>query len=301
MGVPGLFDSNIKVHFAGSDGEETFYAALSAARTNYRLYSCYKYIVGKRPDSDFRLPDGHVIKDQDNVNRHVIQDSGLFTLMFGAGKGQRQTRDSLTVWQDCLIAFVKQNGLRASCVETDCQKVLGVEDAWYFRERMKRLLPNRQINVFHFEDGNKGLDRLIDFSDYIAISVPELRLIKPKTFREDTRYLTHYIKNRKPEIDIHLLGCTDLRMISQNWFCTSADSTSWLSGVKFGHFHDGNRMGHVNEFRADLVQERMATIKRLLEQRQVALKPKTLQYCTNASLCATICKQRYEQAAGPQN
>ena len=45
---------------------------------------------------------------QDTVNRHVIQDSGLFTLMFGAGKGQAQTLESLTEWQDKLIAFVSR-------------------------------------------------------------------------------------------------------------------------------------------------------------------------------------------------
>lgn len=92
---------------------------------------------------------------------------------------------------------MQQNNLRCTCVELDCQKVLGVREAWYFRERMKKLLDNPQINVFHFEDGMRGLDSMIDFSDYIALSIPELRIIKPKTFREDTRYLTHYIKNRK--------------------------------------------------------------------------------------------------------
>ena len=223
LGVRELFDNNIKVHFAGSDGGEIFYAALLAAQTKYRLFSCYKYILKCRPDDDFRLPADHVIRVQDTVNRHVIQDSGLFTLMFGAGKGQTQTLESLTEWQDKLIAFVQQNNLRCTCVELDCQKVLGVREAWYFRERMKKLLDNPQINVFHFEDGMRGLDSMIDFSDYIALSIPELRIIKPKTFREDTRYLTHYIKNRKPEIDIHLLGCTDVKMIAQNSFCTSAD------------------------------------------------------------------------------
>lgn len=202
LGVRELFDNNIKVHFAGSDGGEIFYAALLAAQTKYRLFSCYKYILKRRPDDDFRLPADHVIRVQDTVNRHVIQDSGLFTLMFGAGKGQTQTLESLTEWQDKLIAFVQQNDLRCTCVELDCQKVLGVREAWYLRERMKKLLDNPQINVFHFEDGMRGLDSLIDFSDYIALSIPELRIIKPKTFREDTRYLTHYIKNRKPEIDI---------------------------------------------------------------------------------------------------
>lgn len=151
-----MFDRNIKVHFAGSDGQENFHAALTAAGTRYRLYSCYRYLVNKPVDGDFRLPEDHVLKVEERTNRQVIQDSGLFTLMFGAGKGQRQTREGLTQWQDKLIAFVEQNGLRAVCVEIDCQKILGVEDAWYFRERMRRRLKNRQINVFHFEDGRRG-------------------------------------------------------------------------------------------------------------------------------------------------
>ena len=300
LGVRELFDNNIKVHFAGSDGGEIFYAALLAAQTKYRLFSCYKYFLKRRPDDDFRLPADHVIRVQDTVNRHVIQDSGLFTLMFGAGKGQTQTLESLTEWQDKLIAFVQQNDLRCTCVELDCQKVLGVREAWYLRERMKKLLDNPQINVFHFEDGMRGLDSLIDFSDYIALSIPELRIIKPKTFREDTRYLTHYIKNRKPEIDIHLLGCTDVKMIAQNSFCTSADSTSWLSGVKYGWFDDGNQKAHINKFRKDLIEQRLSSVRTITESSFFFFFDKTLLYRARASLCATICKQKYTRAAGSQ-
>lgn len=91
-----MLGRNVKIHFAGSDGEENFYAALNAADTRYRLYSCYKYIVSKKPDDDFKLPEGHVIVDQCRTAKHVIQDSGLFTLMFGAGKGQKQTISTLT-------------------------------------------------------------------------------------------------------------------------------------------------------------------------------------------------------------
>ena len=43
-------------------------------------------------------------------------------------------------------------------------------------------IPNRIINVFHIEDGQKGLDRLIEYSDYIALSVPELRILKKKEY-----------------------------------------------------------------------------------------------------------------------
>lgn len=212
-----MLGSNVKVHFAGSDGSKENFCALVAADTRYRLYSCYNYIVNKKPDDDFRLPEDDIILEQQKQQKHVIQDSGLFTLMFGASKGQQQTISTLTEWQDKLIAFVKQNHITASCVEIDCQKVLGPEEAWYFRQRMRDLLPeNKQINVFHFEDGLKGLDRLIEFADYIAVSVPEWRIVKPATHKQDIRYITHYIKNKKPEIDIHLLGCTDFKIIRKH-------------------------------------------------------------------------------------
>ena len=123
---------------------------------------------------------------------------------------------------------------KGTVVEVDCQKVLGVEKAWEFREKMKTDLPNnRQINVFHKEDGQKGLDRLIEFSDYIAISVPELRAIGKKSYTEK---LANYIKNKKPEIDIHLLGCTENKLLKNLNFCSSADSTSWASINRYGWF-----------------------------------------------------------------
>lgn len=290
--------SNLKVHFAGSDGERIIEIALSLAEINYRLYSVFNYINGKGVDDDLTLPPNHIIRMQDKKYKHVIQDSGLFTLMFGAGAGTAQTRDSLTQWQDKLIKFVQQNNLNATCVEIDCQKVLGVEDAWYFRERMRNKLKNRQINVFHLEDGRKGLDRLIEFSDYIAISVPELRLHKRKTYKEDVHKLAHYIKNKKPEIDIHLLGCTEYAMLEQNMFCTSSDSTSWLQGVKYGYINDGKTKAHVNTFKREIFEKRRAEVEK--HALGMNLTPTTIKYATNASISATICKKRYSQILGEQ-
>lgn len=295
-----MFGNNIKVHFAGSDGQEMFYAALCAADVKYRLYSCYRYIMGKSPDADFRLPDGHVIKVQDKKNRHVIQDSGLFTMLFGALKGQRQTLQTLMRYQDALIAFVQQNNLTATCVELDCQKILGTKEAWFLRERLRDRLKNRQINVWHFQDGMKGLDRMIEFTDYIAIGVSEWRTVKGATHRDDIRYITHYIKNKKPEIDIHLLGCTDVKILAENTFCTSADSTSWLAGVKYGHFNDGTQASHIKNFKQSIVQTRKAKVKAILDERGFTYASKSLQYATDASICATICKQKYTRATGPQ-
>mgnify|MGYP000591052468 CR=1 FL=1 len=138
-------------------------------------------------------------------------------------------------------------------------------------------------------------------ADYIAVSVPEWRIVKPATHKQDIRYITHYIKNKKPEIDIHLLGCTDFKIIRENNFCTSADSTSWLSGVKYGYFNDGIKKEHIRNFKRSLYNEREAQVKAMMLARGIEPTGKKLVYTTNASLCATICKDLYARTCGPQD
>jgi hypothetical protein len=155
-------------------------------------------------------------------------------------------------WFDALVEFTLKYAVGATCVEVDCQKVLGVEKAWEYRQKMRGLIPNRIINVFHLEDGRKGLDRLIEFSDYLAISVPELRIAKSRTYRQDTYKLAGYIKNKKPDIDIHLLGCSELKMLQKNKFCTSSDSTTYLASKRYGFF---NHRNHISNIRPEKVRE----------------------------------------------
>lgn len=229
-----LLGSNIKVHFAGMEDKVQF-ACKEIGGVKYSLWSCYKFIAGKKPGDNMKVDMPIFIpKMIEQTDKHVIMDSGLFTMMFGAGKNQPQTMGTIQDWQDKQIEFIKQNNISSTCVECDCQKLLGTEEAWYFRKRMKDKLKNPQINVWHKEDGKKGLDALIEFSDYIAFSVPELRQVYGKNHAKVCRYMVEYTKNVKPEIDIHLLGCTDKKMLHQNRDCTSADSTSWLSGRRYG-------------------------------------------------------------------
>lgn len=233
--------NNVKVHFAGAE-VQGLYLAPQQLGISYSLYTCYPWVErmvfgkGKSPiiplrwqkEDSARLVPKHIA----DVSLHTIQDSGLFTLMFGSQKSAK--KDSLLInrWYDGLVEYTLAHGQPVTCVEVDCQKVLGVEAAWEFRERMRRDLPNnRIINVFHLEDGRKGLDRLIEFSDYIAISVPELRFNGKKN---QVPALARYIKKRKPSIDIHLLGCTEISLLKECSFATSADSTSWIAGKRFG-------------------------------------------------------------------
>ena len=53
-----MLRNNIKIHFAGSDNVFNANAALKIAEVNYRLYTCYPFIVNKKVTDDLRLkPD----------------------------------------------------------------------------------------------------------------------------------------------------------------------------------------------------------------------------------------------------
>lgn len=220
--------NNLKVHFAGVETLPHFLCT-NAASINYSLFTVFPFIINKmKSNGSPKFTD--VPNIINNNSRHTIMDSGLFTLMFGSHKGEKDKK-FLEKWVELIIEFIGSTGYQGTYVEVDCQKVLGVKEAWIFRKYLKEKVPNRLINVFHIEDGQKGLDEMIEFSDYIALSIPELRIIKKKEY---TYRLANYIKNKKPNIDIHLLGCTENELLSKCNFCSTSDSTSWLSPVRYG-------------------------------------------------------------------
>ena len=222
----------------------------------YALYTAFPFVErmvfgsGKAPIMPLKWMKNPAVEIPTIISqscRHVIQDSGLFTLMFGSQKNITKDEALVNRWYDSLVEFTLNHGQPVTCVEVDCQKVLGVEKAWEFRQRMKHDLPNnRIINVFHLEDGMKGLDRLIEFAEYIAISVPELRFSGKVNW---TTKIAQYIKSRKPTIDIHLLGCTATKLLRENTYCTSCDSTTYVVPKRFGFL--GGR--HIRNIKTDAI------------------------------------------------
>lgn len=61
-----------------------------------------------------------------------------------------------------------------------------------------------------------------------------------------------------------------------------------------------NEKAHINQFRKDLIEQRLSAVRTITEGRGLELTDKTLLYGARASLCATICKQKYTRAAGSQ-
>jgi hypothetical protein len=151
-----LFGGNIKVHFAGAE-QIDYSLILHEAGVQYFLWTVFSFIGDRFNLSPFPVTVKSLFSPRvlEKISKHTIMDSGLFTLMFGAHAGKRD-KLFLLEWQNALINFVIENKLKSTCVEVDCQKVLGPAESWILRRRMKDTLPNRQINVFHLEDGQKG-------------------------------------------------------------------------------------------------------------------------------------------------
>lgn len=290
---------NVKVHFAGAE-VQSLYLAPQQLGVSYSLYTCYPWVERKvfgkakspiiplrwQKEDSARLVPKHIA----DVSLHSIQDSGLFTLMFGSQKEAKKDSALINRWYDGLVEFTLNHGQPVTCVEVDCQKVLGVDAAWDFRQRMKRDLPNnRIINVFHLEDGQKGLDRLIEFSEYIAISVPELRFAGKKNL---VPYLARYIKRKKPSIDLHLLGCTELALLKECSFATSSDSTTWVCAKKFG-FINGR---HITTLDTAAVRELIGP-----EKWDIIHEYSDEKGTNCLSVNVEILKEKYERACGPQD
>ena len=296
----GSLGRNIKVHFAGAENVDFAYV-LADSGVRYFLFTVLPFIMDQFDIKWGRITNAKHLypwEELPKLGKHVIMDSGLFTLMFGACKDVKPDEMFIRRYKDAIVQFVHEHtAYNLTCVECDCQKLLGPDIAWKLREEMREQLPNnRIINVFHFEDGKAGLDRLINFSEYIAISVPELRIVKPNSYRRDTYELARYIKDKKPSIDIHLLGCTERSMLKQCKFCTSADSTTWQQINRYGGIL-GWRTSQVKDTK---VREGWEHISSLLES--IGIKPtdKRIYYYYYYWLAGVLLKREYTKAAGSQ-
>lgn len=294
---------NIKVHFAGCEITTAADIHVQCAKLKYGLFTCLPYLgerVGIKTVT-FHNYGTRGIKYLEDKMEHVIMDSGLFSLMFGAHAAPRDEK-FISTWTDLIIDFVLENNLGVTVVEVDSQKLLGADETWKFRERMRDRLPNKMINVFHLEDGQKGLDRLIEFSEYIAVSLPELR----KTGKKDYAVrLVNYIKNKKPSIDIHLLGCTENKLLRDLRFCTSADSTAWQAVNRWGQISYNNNE-KTRKVKTSLIDPKTLDqfepqVKETLARWNIEPTENWIYYYKKFALAGVITKKQYEVHAGPQD
>lgn len=237
-----LSNKKLKVHYAGSE-QFIFTASLQVAGVRYGLFTVFpcicesvglKAVVMGRKALKCSFNELPLLIS--NQNKHTIMDSGIFALAYGQAKNKVST-NIIHKWYDSYIRFI--NDFVPSCVpivEVDCQSVISPDAAWDFRRKLTKDVPlHEKINVWHFEDKKRGLDEIIDFSSYIGFSIPEYNRILKTNYRDFVKKLVIYTKKRKPNIKIHLLGCTSKEILTQlNELVDSVDSTGWISAGKYG-------------------------------------------------------------------
>lgn len=227
---------DMKVHLADTPPMQRLVIAEMAGHP-YRLFSYFYIAQMKRPEIVTELWDGD----------STIMDSGLFSFMFGSEQGKMpETLEAYDAYTQKYIQDLKAWNYKGWFVESDTHKLLGMPATFELRKHFKEY-EDRTIFVWHQPEGLDGLEKLALRYDYIAISIPELRIIsgngivgggsnKVPRMANDLLKRIHSVckrKGKKPP-KVHLLGCTVEQMM-QTTLAYSCDSTSWLSGVRFGN------------------------------------------------------------------
>ena len=223
---------NTKVYFAAAEALH-FAVLMSEMGVNYALYTSAHWI-----NDILRLPGRRAIHKADikSVYRYLsgsfkntIIDSGIFTII---SNKHLQNEKIVHAWYDAYVKFISDNNIYSTLVEMDAQTIIGAEKTWELRKDFCNIFRDREIiNVFHAQDGMKGLDRLIEYSPYIAVSFGEQARLK-NGGKESLYRIVDYIRNKKPEIKIHMLGWTSKGLLERK-ICDTCDSTSWNSTGRF--------------------------------------------------------------------
>ena len=183
-----------------------------------------------------------------------IMDSGLFTMMFGAGSHKTYTEKDLLEYTYKYLGDLKKIGYQDYIVEMDVHKVLGLQALKRFRAIFEKEYPiEKTIYVWHVEEKEEGFRKLCEKYPYIAISIPELRIVLKgrKTLKNAVKQLISIANSINPNIKIHLLGCTQQSLMEQKGYY-SCDSTSWISSGKYGNGYYFS-MNKLNQIRTNSI------------------------------------------------
>lgn len=170
----------------------------------------------------------------------ALLDSGAFTYLNNAKKGQ--TVD-FNKYLDTYIDFINKNDIKYF-FELDIDSLVGIEEVERLRERLEKETDKKSIPVFHKARGKDYFLKMCDEYDYVAVGGIVTKEIKPF----EHKYFKWFIDEaHKRNTKIHLLGYTNLKGI-YDYRADSVDSTSWLSGGRFGtmYWFDGQILRQVD-------------------------------------------------------
>ncbi len=169
-----------------------------------------------------------------------LLDSGAFTFMTSM-KGQKVN------WEQYVINygnFVKQHNIK-HFFELDIDPIVGLKEVERLRNLLEQTAQRKCIPVWHKSRGLEYWKQMVKEYNYVAIGGIVTQEIK----RSEYDVFLPLLKiARENNCKVHGLGFTNLKGMEKYKFY-SVDSTSWLSGNKFGavYLFDGKTMQKQNK------------------------------------------------------
>ena len=186
----------------------------------------------------YRLESFFYITEKDEALIHkykgFLLDSGAFTFMSNA-KGDIKWDEYIEKYAD----FINKHDIK-HFFELDIDVLVGINEVERLRVKLEKLTNKKSIPVWHKFRGKDYWLRMVKDYDYVAVGGIVTKEIKPSEYK----YFTWLLNEAKKEnCKVHALGFTNLKGLTKYPFY-SVDSTSWLSGNRFGaiYYFDGKTM-----------------------------------------------------------
>jgi hypothetical protein len=164
-------------------------------------------------------------------------DSGAFTYMNRKNKNIN--------WQEYVIkyaTFIRENNIKYF-FELDIDNIVGIKEVERLRDLLEKISGKKCIPVWHKSRGLEYWNKICKDYDYIAIGGIVTNEIKSTEY---DIFLPLLKIAKENNTKVHALGFTRLGLLSKYKFY-SVDSTSWLSGNRFGKIAFFNGKNIVNK------------------------------------------------------
>ncbi len=193
--------------------------------------------LNNAPENVYILKSYHYILKQKwiiplmNQFKGFLLDSGAFTFM----TSQKNTGIN---WERYVIDygnFVKKFNIN-HFFELDIDSIVGLKEVERLRDLLEKTAERKCIPVWHKSRGLEYWKKMCQEYDYVAIGGIVAREIKRVQY--DIFYSLLKIA-KENNTKVHGLGFTDLKGMEKYRFY-SVDSTSWLSGGRYGQLYTFN-------------------------------------------------------------
>jgi hypothetical protein len=176
----------------------------------------------------YRLDSYLAIRENEDITRYkdFILDSGIFTYL----KGTKQGNIDWDKYVEQYAALVKKKEIR-NYVEVDVDSIIGLDETERLRRKLEKIVGWKSMPVWHM---NRGYDKWLEICrdyDYICFGAFLTDSLSTKKYRMIKTFLSDANKSKTK---VHGLGFTNFSWMSKLHFY-SVDSSSWLSGVRYGH------------------------------------------------------------------